>query len=205
MEVNKVVLVGTIEETFKPVIRSKNGKLNGVVSCCRIAGKNKDLIHVCIDNQQNQKFKKGERVEIEGFVSIYPVYNEEDGCNHYYIFVNANKINRTTKTKDTNKISLSGNVTKECTVRITPKEKQIADVMLQVNIPNFGWDKVDYIPCIVWGKGAIAISKKVGAEVPRSIVFHGMIQSRDFIKKYDSGKAIKRTTSEFSVLRFELN
>ena len=77
-----------------------------------------------------------------------------------------------------NELCLTGYLCKEPVYRTTPFNRQICDILVAVNRPNF--NKSDYIPCILWGRNArLMQNQKVGTKV--SLV--GRIQSRNYKKE----------------------
>ena len=69
-----------------------------------------------------------------------------------------------TENQITNELNLVGYICKEPVYRVTPFNRQICDILLAVNRPNF--NKSDYIPCILWGRNAKFIqNQKVGTKI----------------------------------------
>ena len=98
----------------------------------------------------------------------------------------------------TNQIYLDGFICKEPIYRKTPLGREIADLLLAVNRP---YGKIDYIPCICWGRNARYVSNfEVGA---RCLVW-GRIQSREYMKKISEDMTEKRVAYEVSVSKLEL-
>lgn len=95
--------------------------------------------------------------------------------------------------ENTNELCLTGYICKDPIYRTTPFNRQICDVLIAVNRPNF--NKSDYIPCILWGRNAKFIqNQKVGTKI--SLV--GRIQSRDYRKEVSDGVFEQRTAYEVS-------
>ena len=100
---------------------------------------------------------------------------------------------------DLNELNLTGYICKEPIFRTTPFNRQICDVLLAVNRPNF--NKSDYIPCILWGRNAKFIqSQKVGTKINLT----GRIQSRPYRKEISEGVFEERTAYEFSAQSIEI-
>ena len=94
---------------------------------------------------------------------------------------------------NTNQLSLTGFICKTPVFRTTPFNRQICDILLAVNRPNF--NKSDYIPCILWGRNAKFIqSQKVGTKLE----ICGRIQSRIYRKEVEGGVFEERTAYEVS-------
>ena len=98
-----------------------------------------------------------------------------------------------TENQITNELNLVGYICKEPVYRVTPFNRQICDILLAVNRPNF--NKSDYIPCILWGRNAKFIqNQKVGTKI--SLI--GRIQSRNYKKEVGNGVYEERTAYEVS-------
>jgi len=92
-----------------------------------------------------------------------------------------------------NELSLVGYICKEPVYRTTPFNRQICDILVAINRPNF--NKSDYIPCILWGRNArLMQSQKVGTKVH----LLGRIQSRAYRKEIEEGIFEERTAYEVS-------
>ena len=103
---------------------------------------------------------------------------------------------------NTNELNLTGYICKDPVFRTTPFNRQICDVLIAVNRPNF--NKSDYIPCIMWGRNAKLIqNQKVGTKISMT----GRIQSRLYRKEISEGVFEERTAYEVSCqkLRIEEN
>ena len=94
---------------------------------------------------------------------------------------------------NTNQLSLTGFICKTPVFRTTPFNRQICDILLAVNRPNF--NKSDYIPCILWGRNAKFIQ---GQKVGTKIELVGRTQSRIYRKEISEGVFEERTAYEVS-------
>ena len=92
-----------------------------------------------------------------------------------------------------NQVQLFGTICKEPNYRRTPLGREICDIMLAV---NRNYRRADYIPCILWGKDATAVSP-CPAGTPLTLT--GRLQSRDYTKLTEDGKET-RTTYEVSAI-----
>lgn len=94
-----------------------------------------------------------------------------------------------------NHIFLDGYICKQPIYRKTPLGREIADILLAVNRP---YGKLDYIPCITWGRNARFAE---GFEAGMRLQIFGRIQSRIYYKKMENGdpEPVERTTYEVSV------
>ena len=75
------------------------------------------------------------------------------------------------------KIWLDGYLCKEPEYRVTPRGREVTDILVAV---NRAYGKSDYIPCICWGRNAIYAS---GLKVGTYLQCKGRIQSRVFMKE----------------------
>ena len=131
----------------------------------------------------------------------YRSFNKNDGKKSYLIlsvFADYIEFLEDVDSCDNNKISLQGTICKEPIYRVTPKGREIADLLLAVN-RDYG--KSDYIPCICWGRNAkFAGSLKVGTKL--SLV--GRVQSRKYNKWIAEDEVEERTAYEVSVKTLEV-
>ena len=100
---------------------------------------------------------------------------------------------------NTNELSLTGFICKTPVFRTTPFNRQICDILLAVNRPNF--NKSDYIPCILWGRNAKFIQ---GQKVGTKLNLLGRIQSRNYRKEINDGVFEERTAYEVSCQRISV-
>ena len=100
---------------------------------------------------------------------------------------------------NTNELHLTGFICKEPIYRTTPFNRQICDVLIAVNRPNF--NKSDYIPCIMWGRNAkLMQNQKVGTKLSLT----GRIQSRLYRKEISEGVFEERTAYEVSTQKLKI-
>ncbi|MBQ8444202.1 MAG: single-stranded DNA-binding protein [Clostridia bacterium] len=100
---------------------------------------------------------------------------------------------------NTNQLSLTGFICKTPVFRTTPFNRQICDILLAVNRPNF--NKSDYIPCILWGRNAKFIQ---GQKVGTKLELVGRIQSRIYRKEISEGVFEERTAYEVSCQKINI-
>ena len=98
---------------------------------------------------------------------------------------------------DGNDAELTGTVLHPVVRRVTPLEREIADVMLGVR-RHYG--KSDHIPAIVWGRNARFL-----ADTPAGTLLHvrGRLQSREYRKLHEDGTVETRTVYEVSCMTVE--
>lgn len=102
----------------------------------------------------------------------------------------------TTDAPACNAVSLTGAICKPPVYRRTPLGREICDVMLAV--PRM-YRRTDYIPCILWGRSAQAVSEALPGT---KLHLTGRLQSRDYVKVID-GVSYTRTAYELSVTEAE--
>lgn len=140
-----------------------------------------------------------ERVELLG---VFKSYNSVDGERKrllLQIFVEELRfLEEKDESKDANSISLSGHICKAPTYRETPYGREISDLLVAVQRL---YNKSDYIPCIAWGRNARRAS---GFEVGEHVQISGRIQSRNYLKRLESGELETRTAYEVSINKIEV-
>ncbi|MBQ9827783.1 MAG: single-stranded DNA-binding protein [Lachnospiraceae bacterium] len=93
-----------------------------------------------------------------------------------------------------NSVFLDGYLCREPGYRITPRGRDITDMILAVNRKT---NRTDYIPCIAWGKNAL-LAKEM--RVGDRIALNGRIQSRVYRKTDPEGSEREMTAYEVSVM-----
>ena len=150
-----------------------------------------------------KKSLKGKYVEISGQFRSHNLLGE-DSRKHLdlFLFVEDIKFYNSEEeiegNRNTNYICLDGYICKTPIFRLTPRGRQITDMMVAV---NRAYHKSDYIPCIVWGRAAIYASE---LEIGDRIKLEGRIQSREYFKRYspDSEEGEYKTAYEISIVSF---
>ncbi len=99
--------------------------------------------------------------------------------------------------EEANSVMLNGYLCKPPSYRITPKGRDITDLLLAVP-RNTG--HTDYIPCIAWGKNAM-ITREL--TIGDRIRVNGRMQSRPYKKTDDRGIQREMTAYEVSVNAFD--
>lgn len=112
-----------------------------------------------------------------------------NGRSHLQVYFFADDFN---DTSEINYIYIKGYLCKPPQYRITPMNREIADIMVAVNRSN---KRSDYIPCIAWGRNARWVDKlSVGTQVEMK----GRVQSREY-RKVENGKEVVKTAYEVSI------
>ncbi len=143
------------------------------------------------------ELKSDKLIRVEGQMRSYN--KVIDGNNKLILTVFARDLKEETEENisNPNQIFLDGYVCKKPIYRTTPFGREITDMLVAVNRP---YRKSDYIPCIAWGRNARYSEKmKVGDRIK----VWGRVQSREYQKKVDEEKVIKRVAYEVSVSKME--
>lgn len=173
---NKVTLAGTIATRFLLDHEYYNERFyHFFISVKRTSG-TVDNIPVIVSERliDTTKDLTGCHVSIVGEFRSFSLHNKNKTRLLLYVF--PLKIELLNEPQDINNIFIQGVIRKTPVLRETPYGRVITDILLTVNRE---YDKCDYIPCIAWGRNAVAIS---GVEISTKVRLTGRIQSRDYDK-----------------------
>lgn len=92
-----------------------------------------------------------------------------------------------------NNIFLEGRICKRPTFRVTPRGREIAELLIAIDRP---YGKTDRIPCIAWESEA---RKTRIMGIDDRVRINGRIQSRTYSKKINETESEWRTAYEVSV------
>lgn len=158
-----------------------------------------DLIPVTISEKLmfGQTFKKGDFVEVLGeFRSYNRIFGEK---SKLILHVFAKEMSLSQQKEYLNEIKLTGFLCKDPIYRKTPFNREICDILLAVNRPNY--HKSDYVPCILWGRNARFIA---GQNIGCKLEVIGRIQSREYSKTREDGAIENKTAYEVSCQRISV-
>lgn len=99
---------------------------------------------------------------------------------------------------ENNLVELEGTICKEPVYRVTPKGREITELIIA---SNRRCGKGDYLPCVLWGRNA-RYSKKLGIGTRLKVI--GRAQSRGYQKTMPDGTVQERTAYELSVSKMEV-
>lgn len=133
-----------------------------------------DIIPILISEKLLTENLLNKRVYINGEYRSYNERGEDKNRVKLHVFVKSIEV--TEAEDDVNDVFLSGCLCKPPVYRLTPLGRQISDVLLAV---NRGYNKSDYIPCIIWGRNALTVKDLKAGE---RIRVAGRIQSREYTK-----------------------
>lgn len=182
---NRVVLRGVIEKEFE-----LNHKVFGKeVYYTRLSvirtSETEDFIPIMVPGYllKEKEGLEGKVVKVEGECRTYnQLGNDNKSHLRVYVFVKNiifEDMEYLEISENTNDIFLKGYLCKTPIYRVTPKGREITDIILAVNRKN---GKSAYIPCIAWGRDACYIA---GLNIGDEIEISGRFQSRDFPKAKD--------------------
>lgn len=198
---NSVHIIGSVEKepTFSHKMEGEDF-YEMSVAVARQSGQT-DKVNVTLPyvTMSGVKLEEGDRVEIFGDFRSRNEFNESEKRNKLILYLFCKDIRNTEQEVDINEINFVGYVCKKPIYRLTPKNREICDVMIAVNRPaHFERIKSDYIPAIAWGRNAkYASSFEVGTKIEAS----GRIQSRVYEKQDENGIKAERTAYEVSIYR----
>ena len=171
------------------------------ICTCRNSGY-KDIIPLIVSEQQVDVGHDYSRRMAAVTGQLHSCYPRETDWRRLVLSVFVRKIEfwagELEDNRNDNRISLEGFLCKEPVYRKTPLGREIADIFLAV---SRSCGKMDYIPCIVWGRNAeLAVRFKMGTAVN----IQGRIQSREYVKWLSEEKAETRVAYEVSVSRLRM-
>ena len=155
-----------------------------------------DILPIIVEEKilNNIDLSGGDMITVIGQIRSHNF--RENGVRRLMIFVYAAFLN-VEDGEPINDVTVSGPLCKEPTYSRTPLGRDICDVMLAV--PR-AFHRADYLPCILWGKIARAVSQCHTRDV---ISINGRLQSRIYNKFVDE-RLEERTAYEISALTAEI-
>lgn len=160
-------------------------RLSGVVDTLPVIAEESILNQADLSN--------GAMLTVSGQIRSHNI--RSDGRRHLLIFVFPSSI-VCEDGEPINEVTLEGPLCREPTYRRTPLGREICDIMLAV--PR-AFQRVDYLPCILWGRTALDASQ---CHTRDRIRICGRLQSRIYTKVTESGSE-ERTAYEISALSAE--
>lgn len=203
IENNKIELCGVIAST--PELNHKNYGENfyGFRLSCSRKSTEKDMLPIIVSDRlvEIKDLQVGKKISVRGQVRTFNKHISDDK-RKLLIMVFARDVREVEEESESapefnNNVKLSGYICKPPVYRVTPKGREIADVLIAVN-RTYG--KSDYIPCITWGRNARYTGN---LDVGTRVDVEGRLQSREYTKKLDDGTEEIRTAYEISVSRIE--
>lgn len=164
----------------------------------RLSGKS-DILPVTISERTmlGLTLKEGDFVSLTGeYRSYNKLLNEKSKLVLHFFAKEIKLCESEEEKKYFNEVRLTGFICRTPILRTTPFSREICDVLIAVNRPNY--HKSDYIPCIFWSRNANFIAKQ---GISCKVAILGRIQSREYKKE---GEDDIKTAYEVSVSRIEI-
>ena len=155
-----------------------------------------DFVNVLVRERllPTPELRAGMRVAVEGEVRSF---NNKSGVGaKLVIAVFARAVRVGAEEPDENLVRLTGTLCKPPVLRVTPRGREICDLMLAV---NRRCARSDYLPCIAWGEQAARAGRRSVGDV---VSLSGRLQSREYRKQTETGVET-RTAFEISASEIE--
>lgn len=203
IENNKIELCGVIASTPELNHKTYGENFYGFrLSCSRKSTEN-DMLPIIVSDRlvEIKDLQVGKKISVKGQVRTFNKHISDDK-RKLLIMVFARDVREIEEESEStpefnNNVKLNGYICKPPVYRVTPKGREIADVLIAVN-RTYG--KSDYIPCITWGRNARYTGN---LDVGTRVDVEGRLQSREYTKKLDDDTEEIRTAYEISVSRIE--
>ena len=191
---NKFILSGTVCGNPKFSHETVGEKFYCFDLKSKRKSENTDIIPCVVSEMFLSKIKENEKVLLKGNVRTRNVYDEDS--RHLEITMFVLEVGEYGD-YDINEVELEGTICKEPICRDTPLGRQIADVLIASNRERS--NKSDYIPCLLWGRNALRVSKD---SVGDKVKVWGRLQSRVYSKKLEDDVTIEKVAYELSVSKY---
>lgn len=203
IENNKIELCGVIASVPELNHKTYGENFYGFRLSCSRKSTEKDMLPIIVSDRlvEIKDLQVGKKISVKGQVRTFNKHISDDK-RKLLIMVFARDVREVEEESESapefnNNVKLSGYICKPPVYRVTPKGREIADVLIAVN-RTYG--KSDYIPCITWGRNARYTGN---LDVGTRVDVEGRLQSREYTKKLDDGTEEIRTAYEISVSRIE--
>ena len=198
MENNNITISGKIVSDLELSHEVYNEKFYKFYIKSERLSNQEDILPVIISERMINldELEENKNIRIDGQFRSYNEQRENGNKLVLSIFVKGIDFIPDDDSLTQNDANFIGYVCKNPIYRKTPLGREIADVLIAVNRT---YKKSDYIPCILWGRNAKYCEN---LEVGTKVKVNGRIQSRNYEKKIDENKIIKKTAYEVSVSKF---
>lgn len=155
-----------------------------------------DLVNVLLRERllEQAALRAGTRIAVEGEVRSF---NNKSGVGAKLVILLFARAILPPDAQDHNLVRLTGTLCKPPVLRVTPRGREICDLMIAVN-RRYG--RSDYLPCIAWGDRAARAGQFGVGDV---VSLEGRFQSRAYRKQTETGVET-RTAFEISASEIEL-
>ena len=157
IENNKIELCGVIASTPELNHKTYGENFYGFRLSCSRKSTEKDMLPIIVSDRlvEIKDLQVDKRISVKGQVRTFNKHISDDK-RKLLIMVFARDVREVEEESESapefnNNVKLSGYICKPPVYRVTPKGREIADVLIAVN-RTYG--KSDYIPCITWGRNA---------------------------------------------------
>lgn len=137
-----------------------------------------------------EDIKGGDRVHLLGQARTQNLH-DADGKSHLNVYFFACERLELID-EDINEVEFDGYLTRGATRRNTPFGREIADILIAVNM---AYGRSSYLPCIAWGRNATKCTKMGTGD---HVTCVGRFQSRDY-QKFINDETVTKTTYEMSL------
>ena len=195
---NEIQITGTVQDNPKYSHSIGDCVIYSFPLATRRLSRNVDYVTVHIYEEIKDQFYFGKKISISGEMRTYRGRGDDDKLHlHLYIMPYAIDTNSELIGEDEDTGVIEGEIQRIIPLRKTPRGRTIVDFCLKSKRFN---GKYDTIPCIAWEENAKDISLlKTG----HKLKVKGRLQSREYVKKFESGEVEVRTAYEFSVFTIE--
>ncbi len=160
-----------------------------------------DVVPVTVSERSlvGKTLKEGDLVKVCGEYRSYNKLVSDKSRLILHVFAKEIEVCESLE-ENLNEVKLTGFLCKNPVYRKTPFDREICDILLAVNRPNY--HKTDYVPCILWGRNARFMAEQnVGCKVELT----GRIQSREYSKTSPDGQIEVKTAYEVSCQRISIS
>lgn len=199
---NRITVNGTVIGT--PDYSHSVGQerfLRGQIRVKRKSG-NFDLLPFLVSERLAPDWTLGDKDEVMliGQIRSYNIFDNKRGKAKLDVVLFVREIthkssDETFEDDTLNMVEMDGIIARTPVYRETPFGRQICDVLLKV---ERAFDKEDCVPCIIWGRDAKYVAKKLKAG--DTLKLKGRFQSREYCKEYSDGNFEVRTAYEVSTV-----
>ena len=198
MEENRIVLAGSVhgEPVFSHRVREAEF-YKFYLSVERTSGVEDVLPVLAERSRMPEQLLPGCSILVTGQIRTF-AFRSTDGTERLLTNAFAKCITALDFPAQKNQVELTGQLLRPPTYRTTPRLREITDLVLAV--PR-GFQKVDQIPVIAWGKNARRAGELAAGDRIRLL---GRLQSRDYQKRLPDGSLKEKSTYEVSCTCFTL-
>ncbi len=144
------------------------------------------------------KVSAGDEIQVTGEIRSCNRYSETENKSKLLMYIHARSVSISKEYcyNSNNAVFLDGHVCKTPVYRVTPLNREIADIVLSVERVQ-GWHD---IPCIVWGFSTRIVCQ---ISIGDRLRLWGRMQSRVYEKHGISGDVEKKTAYEISAYKIK--